>query len=82
VDQGLLIIEDSWSHSDTLQSVRLLWTNDQPDADTSTWQPTVHTRDRHPCSWRDSNTESQQASGTTLMPKAARLLTKYFSYIQ
>jgi len=36
VGQGLLIIEASRSHSDTPQSVVLLWTNDQPDAETST----------------------------------------------
>ena len=36
VGQGLLIVEDSWSHSDTLHSVGLLWTSDQPDAETST----------------------------------------------
>ena len=47
--KGLLIIEDSWSHSDTPHSVRLLWTGDQPDAETSTWQHTTLTRDRHPC---------------------------------
>ena len=34
--QGLLIVEDSWSYSDTPQSVGLLWTSDQPDAETST----------------------------------------------
>jgi hypothetical protein len=31
VGQGLVIIEDSLSYSDTPQSVGLLWTNDQPD---------------------------------------------------
>jgi len=36
VGQGLLIIEDSRSHSDTPHSVGLLWTSDQPDAETST----------------------------------------------
>jgi len=36
VDQGLLIIEASRSHSDTLRSIGLLWTSDQPDAETST----------------------------------------------
>ena len=33
--QGLLIIEASWSHSDTSHSVGLLWTSDQPHAETS-----------------------------------------------
>jgi hypothetical protein len=34
--QGLLIIEASRSHSDTPHSVGLLWTSDQPVAETST----------------------------------------------
>jgi hypothetical protein len=39
VDQALLlIIEASWSHSDTIHWVGLLWTSDQPDAETSTLQ--------------------------------------------
>jgi hypothetical protein len=49
VGQGLLIIEASRSHSDPPHSVRLFWTSDQPDAETSTWQHTALTRDRHPC---------------------------------
>jgi len=36
VGQSLLIIEASRSHSDTPQSVGLLWTSDQPYAKTST----------------------------------------------
>jgi hypothetical protein len=36
VGQGLLIIQASRSHSDTTHSVGLLWTSDQPDAETST----------------------------------------------
>jgi hypothetical protein len=36
VGQGLLIIEASRSHSDTLHSVELLWTSDRPVAETST----------------------------------------------
>jgi len=46
--QGLLIVEDSWSHSDAPHLVGLLWTSDQPDTETSTWQHTTLTRDRHP----------------------------------
>ena len=53
VGQGL-IIEASRSHSDTPHSVGLLWTGDQPDAETSSWH-TTHSRDRHPCHRRDSN---------------------------
>jgi hypothetical protein len=33
----------------TPQSVVLLWTSDQPDAETSTWQHATLTTDRHPC---------------------------------
>jgi len=36
VGQGLLIAESSRSHSDTPHLVGLLWTNDQPDVETST----------------------------------------------
>jgi len=38
VGQGLLIVEASGLHSGTPQSVGLLWTSDQPDGETSTWQ--------------------------------------------
>jgi hypothetical protein len=40
VGHGLFIVEDSLSHLDTPQSVGLLWTSDQPNAQTSTWQQT------------------------------------------
>jgi len=53
VGQDLFIIEDSWSHSNTPHSVRLLWTSDQPVAETSTWQHTTFTRDTHSCPQRD-----------------------------
>ena len=36
VGHGFLIIEDKLSHLDTSHSVRLLWTSDQPDTETST----------------------------------------------
>jgi hypothetical protein len=49
VAQGLLIMDPSRSHSDTPHSVGLLWTGDQPDAETSTWQHKHCTRYRHPC---------------------------------
>ena len=45
----------SRSHSDPPQSVGLLWTSDQPDAETSIWQHTTITTDRHPCPRWDSN---------------------------
>ena len=37
------------THSDAPQSVGLLWTNDQSVAETSTWQHTTLTTDKHPC---------------------------------
>jgi len=48
VCQGFLMIEASWSHSDTPQSVGHLWASDQPDTETSKWQHTTITRDRNP----------------------------------
>jgi len=42
VGQGLLIIKAPRSYSDTILSVELLWSSDQPDTETSTWQ-THHT---------------------------------------
>jgi len=37
------------THNDTPQSVGLLWTSDQSVAETSTWQHTTLTTDKHPC---------------------------------
>jgi hypothetical protein len=36
VGQGLLIIDASRSHSDTAHTVGLIWTSNQPEAETST----------------------------------------------
>jgi len=60
VGQGLLIIESSWSYSGTPQAVGFLWTSDQPHAETSSWQHTTFTRDRHPWPRQDLNPQSQQ----------------------
>ena len=46
VDQGLIIIEASRSHSDTLHSVGLLWASDRSNEETSNWQHTTFTRVR------------------------------------
>ena len=56
------------------QSITLLWTSDQPDAETSTLQHTIFTTDRHPCPQRDSNPPSQQVSGRRPTPQNARPL--------
>jgi hypothetical protein len=53
---------------DTPHSVGLLWTRDQPDAETSTRQHTTLTRDRHRCTRRESNPQSQQVSGRRPTP--------------
>jgi len=63
-----LIIENSISHSDTPQSVGLLWTNDQPEAATSPWHHTTLTTDIYPRPRRDSNPQSQQVSGRRPTP--------------
>ena len=47
--QALLNAAASRSYTDSPHSVGLLWTSDQPDADTSTWQYTTRTKERHPC---------------------------------
>jgi len=60
--QDLLIIEASRSHCNTPHSVGLLWTSDQPVAETSTWQHTALTRKRHVWSRRNSSPQPQQAS--------------------
>jgi hypothetical protein len=56
------------THNDAPQSVGLLWTSDQLVAETSTWQHTTHTTDRHPCPRWDSNLRSQQAKGRRPTP--------------
>jgi len=50
------------THNDAPQSVGLLWSSDHSVAETSTWQHTTLTTDRHPCRRWDSNPQSQQAS--------------------
>jgi hypothetical protein len=81
VGQGLLIFGASRSHSDTPQSVGLLWMGDQPVAETSIRHAHTHThthktltRDRHQWPRRDSNPQSGQASGLRHTPYVARTL--------
>ena len=54
-------------------SVGLLWTGDQPNAETSTWWHTTLTKDRLPHS-PESNPQSQQASGRRPTPYPTRPL--------
>jgi hypothetical protein len=51
------------THSDAPQSVWLLWTSGQLVAETSTWQHTTLTTDRHPGPRWDLKPRSQGASG-------------------
>ena len=74
-----LVVDVSWSHFlDTPHSVGLLWTRGRPVAETSTWQHTTFTRDRHPCCRRDSNPHPEQASGRRPTPSTARPLGSAF----
>ena len=68
VGQVLLIIKVPWSLSDTSHLVGLLWTSDQPSAETDTWQLTALTRDKHTYSQQDLNPQSQQTSGHSPTP--------------
>jgi len=56
------------THNDAPQSVGLLWTRDQSVAETSTWQHTTPTTDKHPCPQWDWNPRSQQANGRRPTP--------------
>jgi len=78
VGQGFLIIETSLSRSDTPQSVGLLWTSDQSDAETCTWQHTTLTRDRHPGPRWDSKLQSRKASGSRPTPETEEDSQKVF----
>jgi hypothetical protein len=49
VGQSLLIHEVSRSHKSRPTMVGLLWTSDQPVAETSTWQVPTLTTHKHPC---------------------------------
>jgi hypothetical protein len=73
IGQGLLIFDASWSQSDTPHSVGLLWTSDQPDSETSTWQHT-HTQRQASMPRGDSNPQSHQASCCRPIPQTARSL--------
>ena len=64
--------------NDASQSVGLLWTSDRPVAETSTWQHTTLTTDKHPRPRRDSNPQSQQASRRRPTPYTARSLLQMY----
>ena len=68
---GLLIIKALRWHSNTPHSVGLLWTSDQPVAETSTWQQKTITRDRlhAPDGIRIRNPSKRAAANPRLRPR-------------
>jgi hypothetical protein len=58
-----IIVEVPGSYSDTPHSVGLLWTSYQLDSGISNRHHATLTTDRQPCPWRNSNPQSQLASG-------------------
>ena len=64
VSQGLRITEALRSHSDTPHLVRRPWTRDRAVAETSTWQHTKLTWDRHSWPRRGSNPRTQKQAAT------------------
>jgi len=63
----------------------LLWTKDRPVEDNFTWQRTTLTRESHLYPFRDSNLQSQQASGrrpTTVDVAATEIGCLFITYWQ
>jgi len=56
------------THNDAPQSVGLLWASDQSVAETSTWQHTTLTTDKHSWPRWYSNPQSRQTSGRRPTP--------------
>ena len=74
-----LLCEVRLSHSDTPHSVGLISTSDRPVVETSTWQHTTITTDRH--SWppggvRTRNPSKSAAAGPRLRPRGMLWLIK------
>jgi len=69
VGQGLLIFEDSRSHSDTPHSVGLLWTSDKPVAGSYTWQHTTLTNRHTPGGIRSHNPRKWLSTDPRLRPR-------------
>ena len=59
------------AHRIPTQYVGLLWTRDRPVPETSNWQHTTFA-DKYLCFWRNSNPQSQQASGRRPTPETVR----------
>jgi len=75
VGQGLLIVEDLWSHSVRHNKLGRTSLNKQSARPRDLCLTTHNTQHRkHPCLQWDSNPKSQQASGRRPMPLTARTL--------
>ena len=66
-----LLCEVLRPHSDTPHSLGLFWTIAQLVAETSTWQHTTFTKDRHPCPGgiRTHNPSKREAADRRLRPR-------------
>jgi hypothetical protein len=71
VGHDFLIIETSQSHSETPQSVEFLWTSDQPDAGTSTWQRTTKETDFHDSAGFEPTIPASEKPQTHALDRAA-----------
>jgi len=69
VGQGFLIIGALRSHSDTPHSIRLLWTGDQPDVETSTLQNTKETDIQALGKFPTHNPRKRVAENQSLRPR-------------
>jgi len=76
VAKDLLIIESSRSHSDTPHSAGLLWTSDQPDAETSdNIQHSQQTNIHAPGETRTYNLRNRAAANPHLRPPVRRTIS-------
>jgi hypothetical protein len=74
--QGHFTLEASRSHSDTAYSVGLLWTSDQPDAESFTWKyTTLETKFHAP----DGQTHALDRSGHWDR-LSVELFNRYYSF--
>jgi hypothetical protein len=71
VGQGLLIIEASRSHSDTPHWLGLLWTSNQPDAETSDNTQHSQETDNHVPTGFESTIPASERPQTNALDRAA-----------
>ena len=80
------IADISRSNAEKPHSVGLLWTSDRPVTETSTWQHTTLTTDRHPCpptGIRNRNPSNRAVADPHLIPRGHwdRLWDPHTKYI-